>query len=82
LGLLPSGPDPVGEEHVRANLPIRYMRIYAGGCKRVRLLQSLRILERLRRQLQWLPLGEVKGGDEGSIFLTGIDVRNGRRAAK
>jgi hypothetical protein len=26
LGLLPSGPDPVGEEHVRANLPKRYMR--------------------------------------------------------
>ena len=26
MGLLPSGPDPVGEEHVRANLPIRYMR--------------------------------------------------------
>jgi len=21
LGLLPSGPDPVGEEHVRTNLP-------------------------------------------------------------
>jgi len=25
LGLLPSGPDPVGEEHVRANLPGLYM---------------------------------------------------------
>ena len=25
LGLLPSGPDPVGEEHVRANLPGRYI---------------------------------------------------------
>ena len=25
LGLLPSGPDPVGEEHVRANLSSRYI---------------------------------------------------------
>src|SRR6478736_5893318 len=25
LGLLPSGPDPVGEEHVRANLSIGYI---------------------------------------------------------
>ena len=33
LGLLPSGPDPVGEEHVRANLPMGYMRIYAPECK-------------------------------------------------
>src|SRR5690606_11179492 len=33
LGLLPSGPDPVGEEHVRANLPTRYMRIIGSGCK-------------------------------------------------
>jgi hypothetical protein len=34
LGLLPSGPDPVGEEHVRANLPRAYMLIYDGKCKR------------------------------------------------
>ena len=33
LGLLPSGPDPVGEEHVRANLPERYMRIKWGERK-------------------------------------------------
>ena len=33
LGLLPSGPDPVGEEHVRANLPKGYMRGKKGGCK-------------------------------------------------
>jgi len=33
LGLLPSGPDPVGEEHVRANLPIRYMRTKSGKGK-------------------------------------------------
>lgn len=33
LGLLPSGPDPVGEEHVRANLPKRYMRIKWGKRK-------------------------------------------------
>ena len=25
LGLLPSGPDPVGEEHVRTNLPGGYI---------------------------------------------------------
>src|SRR5690606_4581141 len=29
LGLLPSGPDPVGEEHVRANLPRRISAIAA-----------------------------------------------------
>ena len=33
MGLLPSGPDPVGEEHVRANLPKGYMRILGLGCK-------------------------------------------------
>ena len=33
LGLLPSGPDPVGEEHVRANLSGRYIGQMRLGCK-------------------------------------------------
>ena len=36
LGLLPSGPDPVGEEHVRANLPVGYMARDCGKGKRFR----------------------------------------------
>ena len=33
LGLLPSGPDPVGEEHVRTNLPVGYMEEECGKGK-------------------------------------------------
>ena len=44
LGLLPSGPDPVGEEHVRANLPSPISEIGAGLARARKLGQNQQML--------------------------------------
>src|SRR5215207_6031515 len=51
LGLLPSGPDPVGEEHVRANLPAPIWR-HIGALARPGPMQPGRLSPRCPRQQQ------------------------------